>query len=136
MGGLGEDVLYGGPRDDVLAIGDATFRVLDRGTGADVLRLDGPGFTLDVTAIPELRLRSLETIDLSGAGNHTLVLAVRDFRGLSEGYTIAIEGDAGDTVTVDLTDAFTASTEGGYRVFTDGITTLRVSEAIVAFTAT
>ncbi|MEO5346787.1 MAG: hypothetical protein H7834_10475 [Magnetococcus sp. YQC-9] len=53
----------------------------------DILRLEGSGLTLDLTAIANQgggtpgsasRLEAIETIDLTGSGNNTLTLAVSD----------------------------------------------------------
>src|SRR5207248_6570504 len=76
------------------------FARLDGGTGTDPLRLDGPGFTLDLTdRLLAGRLRSIEILDLSGPGNFTLTLdALAVLRLAETTNTLLVKADAGDTI--------------------------------------
>ena len=53
IGGGGVDVLRGSQGDDILAVSDASFRRVTGGNGIDMLRLDAPGATLDLTNIAD-----------------------------------------------------------------------------------
>ncbi len=148
----GADVLLGGAGDDRMVVKDSTVAALqaafgaggnsaqlarlDGGSGIDTLALDGAGITLDLTAVANSgalnpgsssRLESIERIDLTGSGNNTLVLGVKDvldiagmnsfnnFTGWADGtydlaaggagganperrHQLVIDGDAGDVV--------------------------------------
>lgn len=106
IGGLGyggEDVLYGGPGDDILSITDSTFFRIDGGPGYDTLRLDGSNMHLDLSKIPELTLQNIEAIELHGQGNQ-LTLEVRDIVANSDTTnTLVIYGKAENTVSADFT---------------------------------
>ena len=96
-------ILYGGSGNDTFVInhtmvaalqssmgsGGNTARLarIDGGSGVDTLRLQGADITLDLTLIANQsggsvdggsRLSSIEKIDLTGSGNHTLKLTARD----------------------------------------------------------
>lgn len=101
-GNGGADVLKGGSGQDVLAISDAEFRQLDGGGGMDTLTVDG--FNLDLSAVPDMRVSDIETIDLTDGGVNRIILEFRDMRNLSDtSNTITIIGDSGDKVIIDLT---------------------------------
>ena len=135
VGNGGADVLYGGEGDDVLAINDAALTRLKGGTGTDTLRLDGSGSTLDLTAVSDLKIESIETIDLqTGAGAHTLVLDLLEVLNLSEASnTLTVRGDSADTV-------FTGSgwtsqgVAGGFETFTQGAGTLLIQQGVTVRT--
>src|SRR5262249_19812014 len=131
VGNGGPDVLYGAPGDDVLAVSDATFARIDGGTGLDTLRLDGPGFALDLTdRTLAYRLQSIEAIDLSGPGNFTLTLdalAVLDMSEMTN--TLVVTADAGDPVQIGT--GWTPGSPvviGGqvYNVYNQGLATLEL----------
>ncbi|OYU11517.1 MAG: hypothetical protein CFE38_11490 [Comamonadaceae bacterium PBBC1] len=128
-------VLYGGAGDDVFEISSAMITALqspyglggnltqlariDGGSGMDTLKLMGSGQSLDLTQIagsamtPEsdARLESIEVIDMTGSGDHTLKLLAKDVLDLSRFNVFAttgrtqlmVTGQAGDTL--DLADA-------------------------------
>ena len=52
----------GGAGDDVLAISDEDFKRIDGGRGIDSLRLDN-GMELDLTDVPDGRIRNVEQIE-------------------------------------------------------------------------
>ncbi|MCF8169257.1 MAG: hypothetical protein K9J77_11665, partial [Rhodoferax sp.] len=107
IGRGGADVLYGGAGDDSFVInGTATtgnvaalsaafgaggntaqLSRIDGGGGIDTIQLDGALITLNLTTIANQggstpgsssRLESIERIDLTGSGNNTLTLALKD----------------------------------------------------------
>lgn len=109
----GADALAGGSGDDRLVVTDTAFRKLDGGSGIDTLELDGSSLNLDLTALSNLKLESIEVIDLSGSGANSLQLRAEDVIDLSETLlegsaaapshnNLVIKGDADDTV--DLSD--------------------------------
>ncbi len=83
IGGGGADVLIGGHGDDVLAIGDSNFQRIVGGNGIDMLRFDGSGLSLNLTAIGNNRIRDVEVIDISGDGDNELILNAAEVLRLS-----------------------------------------------------
>ncbi|MGE0859156.1 MAG: integrin alpha, partial [Gammaproteobacteria bacterium] len=115
VGGLGDDLLDGGGGADVLRGGGGTdtlvwrdgLRRADGGGGEDRLRLIGAGVTLDLTVVSDSRIIGIERIDLTGSGDNTLRLAVRDVLALPDASgmfldaatrQLVVEGDTGDRV--------------------------------------
>ena len=107
--GAGADVILAGAGNDLITI-DSTMRDalqssfgsgfntsqlarIDGGSGIDTLALSGSGVTLDLTSVSNQgssmpvmasRLNSIEWIDLTGSGNNTLKLAIKDIQDLTE----------------------------------------------------
>jgi len=117
VGSGGLDTLKGGQGNDVLAVSDMSFRKIDGGAGTDTLRLDGPGFVLDLTSLPNNKIAGIEVIDLVAAsGSSSLVLSVRDLLDLSEtSNTLQVLGGIGDSVSGSLI-SFTAGSLIGATV--------------------
>ncbi|MES1022631.1 hypothetical protein ABN584_07000 [Gloeocapsa sp. BRSZ] len=96
-GGGGSNVLYGGAGDDILIFSPQNRR-MDGGSGTDTLAVDGTGVTLDLTAIPNNRIRSIEIIDLTGTGNNTLQMSRLDLLNLSDSTNQLIVKGNGDSI--------------------------------------
>ena len=100
----GPDVLRGGEGDDLLTMSSVDFsgtRRLLGGSGFDTLSLSGAGITLDLTSVPDNRIVDIEQIDLSGTGDKTLVLNVREVLNISShSNTLIVRRDFGDTVNI------------------------------------
>ncbi|ALQ50861.1 VCBS repeat-containing protein [Nitrosomonas ureae] len=98
IGGGGADSFAGGAGDDVMQIADAGFVLIDGGTGFDTLELAGGGFNLNLSSAGD-KMQNIEAIDMTGSGNHKLILSMQDVLNLSdETNTLRIKGDAGDSV--------------------------------------
>lgn len=126
-------MLYGALGDDLIELADGAFRKIDGGTGTDTVALGGDGVTLDLTTRAESTLVDIEVIDLSGTGDNTLVLEMRDLvHASATSNVLVVEGNEGDAIEADLsTGTFSASAiVEGYTDFTDGTLTLRVCNAV------
>jgi len=97
----GADVLIGASGDDELIVVDTTFQRVSGGNGTDTLTLSGLGLILDLTAIPDNRVSDVEAIDISGTGDNTLTLDVREVLNISSlSNTLTVFRDPGDTVNI------------------------------------
>jgi Ca2+-binding RTX toxin-like protein len=147
-GGGGADVIYGGAGDDRIVLNADNVDKLDDGVtagnlarvdgggGIDTLALAGSGISLNLTTIANQggaspgsssRIESIERIDITGNGNNTLTLDLRDVQDMAgmnsfkdgNGWTglgasvslhqLVIDGDAGDSVA--LTGGVWAATD-------------------------
>jgi hypothetical protein len=112
IGNGGADAFQGGAGDDIMRVSTLDFFRVDGGNGIDTLKLDGSGLHLDLTALPDSKTHSIERIDISGSGNNTLTLSVRDVLNLSdESNELVVLGDAGDAVNRGA--GWTAASTGG-----------------------
>jgi hypothetical protein len=98
--------------NDEIQFGGGEIVRFSGGHGVDTVVLTGDGFTWDLRDIAPTRLESIERIDLTGPGNHVLVLDDAHIRMLPSSRpdapppmakTLMVLGDAGDTVRLDLT---------------------------------
>jgi Ca2+-binding RTX toxin-like protein len=104
LGEGGADVFHGGEGDDVMTVSHPAFRLADGGGNFDTLALTGAGMTLDLgDRATAVKLQSIERIDLSASGNHTLAidtLAVLGGIGAASGgrHVLTVLGGTGDSV--------------------------------------
>ncbi|WP_193099387.1 Ig-like domain-containing protein [Burkholderia sp. Z1] len=106
---------HGGSSDDVFSVSDVRYfdgvgAGVHGGAGTDTLKLTGSGQTLDVSKLLSVnghdKLSSIEIIDITGTGNNTLKLSMRDVLELghedvfrTDGHTqMMVKGNAGDRV--------------------------------------
>ncbi|MBD2043131.1 putative Ig domain-containing protein [Microcoleus sp. FACHB-672] len=130
IGNGGADVLYGGAGEDIVTISDTGFRRIDGGLGTDTLLLVGAGMALDLTAIRNPLIQGIERINMTGAGNNTLSLGVRDVISLSGSTsTLTVEGNVGDIVTASGF-AFASTTANGFNQYTSSSATLLVQTGV------
>ncbi|MDA1049222.1 MAG: GEVED domain-containing protein [Planctomycetota bacterium] len=94
--------LIGTAGDDVLSISNTNFRRIDGAAGRDTLKILGARVTLDLPAIDDAVISSIEVIDLRGSGANKLVLNLAEVANLSKTLTegLSLIADAGDTVTI------------------------------------
>ena len=107
VGGGGNDILNGlggadsfnaGSGNDTIQVANLRFRAIDGGSGNDTLALAGRNLSLDLGAKHGL-IHDIETINLTGTGNNTLVLSAIEVLNLSSTTnTLRILGNAGDEV--------------------------------------
>jgi hypothetical protein len=105
------------------------------GSGEDTLRLAGSGETLDLTAISDLFIQDIETIDLSGdlaGGGNTLILDNLEILNIdADSNTLIVTGDVGDAVAGDLTGAIVdEDLNAGFVTFTLDNAVLLVEDGI------
>ena len=129
-GGGGADVFKGRSGDDIISVPDLDFQIVDGGIDSDTLELMGGGINLNLADFRG-RIVGIETIDLTGSGNNTLMLTLADLLSLSETTgTFLVDGDEGDRVVGLREDWKFAGIDGNYRLFTNDGTVLRVNTAV------
>jgi len=128
----GADVLRGGEGADQLVISDVSFFKVDGGRGEDTLRLDGAGLLLDLTTIPDTRIKGIERIDITGSGNNELRIgSLLEVLNLSDtSNRLIVHRDRGDVVNIGAgwTEGAAQIIEGeSFRVFQQGAGRLLVT---------
>ena len=113
VGGQSDDILTGNGGNDAFAggAGNDTFNLgvsgqsaipfirVDGGSGFDTLALAGSAVNLNLSTLGD-KIQGIERIDLTGSGNNTVVLNLRDVLNISDtGNRLLITGNVGDTVS-------------------------------------
>ena len=124
-GNDGADSLMGGAGKDTL-VWDALDALLDGGGGADTLRIAAGN--LDLMAIADALIVSVEQVDLTGGSANMLTVSEADVLAMSPvTKTLKISGEIGDTL--DIVEALPPELPpvvNGFRTFTVGTATLVV----------
>ncbi|MAG98898.1 MAG: hypothetical protein CMM08_19670 [Rhodospirillaceae bacterium] len=129
---------------DERAVADLTFQRIDGGTGSDTLTLDGAGHSLDLTSTSNLKITSIEKIDITGSGANTLTLKLADVLDISDTISssktrLLVDGGADDTVVAS--DSWTAGStttvnSNTYNIYTSGNAQLLIDTDIGTQTIT
>ena len=129
----GSDVLRGAAGDDRLTIPNGDFsgtRRIVGGSGIDTLELNGGGINLDLTTIPDNRIIDVEVIDITGTGDNTLILNLREVLNISShSNTLTVLRDAADVVEIGsgwIGHGLEIDGSQTFAVFSQGAATLRV----------
>ncbi len=96
-GAGGADSFSAGDGDDVIVVSDTSFTTVAGDAGADILRLEGAGLSVNLTARAP-NLTGLEAIDLRNAANATVDITAADIAPISGGTEFFIFGAVDDTV--------------------------------------
>jgi Ca2+-binding RTX toxin-like protein len=134
-GNGGSDVIYGGAGDDRIGIRGGQFFRIDGGSGIDTLAFDDHNVQLYLAVIPDVAVRNVEIVDITGTGNNVLEFALRDLRAMvGPSRTLRIVGDALDAVEVNLVGAgfVDLGIVDGVHRWSNGGFTLEVVEALPA----
>jgi Ca2+-binding RTX toxin-like protein len=135
-GGAGADQLLGGNGDDRFVF-DALDTLVSGGAGTDTLAVAG-GVTLDLRAVPDTRITSIERIEL-GAGVNDLDASVADVRALvgAAGRLVVDSVGGDDTLTLAATGTTTWTLAGQemlggilYEVYVAGALTVLAADAL------
>lgn len=132
----GADVLRGGQGNDILAVSNLSYQRIVGGNGTDMLRLDGSGLVLDLTARPDNRILGIEQIQITGTGANTLTLNPLEVLNISnESNTLVVFRDSDDTVNRGLgwTQQLDETINGVvFEVFTQGAAILKIQKILNA----
>jgi hypothetical protein len=131
----GSDVMYGGAGDDRIAIRGGQFFRIDGGSGSDTLAFDDGDVQLYLEVIPDVAVRNVEIVDITGDGDNVLELALRDLRAMvGPTRTLRVVGDALDQLEVDLMGAgfVDLGSAAGVHSWSNGVFTLEVVDALPA----
>lgn len=112
----GNDKVDGGTGNDTITwgAGDA----VNGAAGNDRLKL---AIDLDLTSLPNTRIKNIETIDMRGGGaaGDDLTLSLTDVLALSASTnTLKILGDANDRINIDTPDLGTPTRQGSFDRYT------------------
>ena len=128
IGGAGADDLQGGTGSDIL-VWDAADTVIDGGNSSDTLRAEH-GDDIDLTAFTGI-ISGIDEIDLaSDASANAVTLTAQDVLDMSDGNSVTISGDVGDSVTADAGWTYAGMDAGGNDIYTQGAATLIVDTDI------
>ncbi len=132
-GGAGVDVLKGGAGDDTLVWDPNDFRI-EGGGGIDTLSLTGSNVELDLDGLAGTTITGIERIDLTGAGDNSLIIGAQEAMRLCDtSDTLTVDGDSGDTVLIrDMAQWTDMGAAGSYRTYShnDSQATLVVNTSV------
>ena len=149
-GGGGADIFHGGAGDDEIHVADQSFRRADGGGGQDVLHLDYAGLINlgdidnETGTADHTKVQNIETIDVDNGFSNQLELALSDVLELDAQLVdlggvatlddvLKIDGDAGDFLTLDLSDGWSAAdtaTLADYAIYAAGNVKIAVDQDI------
>jgi VCBS repeat-containing protein len=136
LGGTDAQVMRGAAGDDILAIQNTNFRLIDGGSGTDTLHLNGAGMTLDLVPPGPRRVTEIEAIEL-GDGDNTLRISALGILNLSDtSNTLTVTGGPTDRVLITDGGWTRGASTGGFTSFTNGQAVLRLQDAIAPANAT
>ena len=123
----GKDILKGAGGSDTLIWSKPD--VFDGGGGTDKLKVKSGD--LDLTAIADTKIKNVEIIDMTGANNNTLTLALGDVLAINGADTLRIDGNVDDMLNVTDAGDWTQSADQvigavTYHSYTNGVATLLV----------
>ena len=134
-GNTGVDSLYGGTGNDLIKIKEFNDDVIDGGIGRkDVLQISGANQNIDLTDQATL-ITGIEQLKFSGAGNNVLTLNAQSVLDMStDGNTLTMIGDVGDTLIFTDVGWSDPVLQAGYNVYKLQGATVKVNIAIVDIT--
>lgn len=130
IGGGGADVLRGGSGADILSVADNAFQRADGGLGTDTLRLAGAGQEIDFTAVGDQKTRSIEAIDLAGAGAGVTLSRLSVLALSEETNGLAITGDATTSLTLNDGVWSQAVIDGATNSLTKGEAVITIANTV------
>jgi hypothetical protein len=113
--GGGADAVSAGAGNDTVLVRDTSFVRIDGGLGLDTFRLESTvsNMTLDVSLLGD-KLKGFEHVDLTGGGNNTLRITLRDLLqmpdavnrnlttdNINESQMVLVTGNAGDKIELN-----------------------------------
>lgn len=133
VGDGGADVLRGGGGDDALTVADATFRIVDGGSGFDTLRIESPlnAQEFESLDLAFLNINGIEAIDVRGDQTTVMSFTPADVVRLTgPSNMLRILADANDSVEPNIDFELT-----GFE-FIDGISFARFTAGPVTLLST
>ncbi|MBP6058373.1 MAG: FG-GAP repeat protein [Nitrosomonas sp.] len=133
IGRGGADEFHAGTGNDNIRVSDLSFKLVEGGSGIDVLHLAGKDLNLDFNNIGD-KISGIETICIYGTGDNTLTITPEGLVNLSDSTnTLRVNGDTGDHIA-GLSSGWTDEGPRGngyYHVYTQGDAVLLVGPNII-----